>query len=253
MSIVSAPRIYPQVTLQVLLMDDCQVQVTDGKNRVHLNYGKESETIESLKRRLEEFGKPGDALDDSVFDFGEFSFSCHLKDLSEGSSQSRSLIISLDLQDLELAKPISGGYDKERPSGTFYLALDLANSRRDRIMKQLVAGEETLKSVSKISGLEIDELIGSYSHQKGSNQGISQTNNLLTSNEEYHETDEDQTGGIGLLGINWDDLPEIDQPVVVPQEADEFWLKFDDTQSKIVDRGIICESLEDFVKQSMIG
>ena len=223
---------------------------------MNLNYGKETETIECLKKQLEQSGKDGSSLDNSIFDFAEFSFSCHMKGGVDGSSIAKSLIISIDLQDSDLARPISNGQDQERPSGTLTLALELGNSRRDKIMQQLITGEQTLKSVSKIGGIEINELLGSISHQNCGNLGISQASNVLITDDQHdHDIiDDDAAGGISLLGVNWEELPEVDQPVVVPDETDEFWLKFDDVKNaaRIVNRGIICESLDDFVKQSSL-
>lgn len=256
---MSSPEVFSGISLQLLLQEDGSLQVTDGKSRVHLNYGDNGQTRTFLENQLAEIGQDVESLNLSMIQLGDFSISCHLKEPPKNAefsstAQNQELIISLDVETMDNIKLLSSGTENDKPSGTFYLALELGVSRKESLKRELKSRDETLKTVSKISGIEMDELMGSFSKT-----GVGETENnanatLQAENEGNKEGDiEDETGGINMLGIDWNELPEVEQPVVIPDPEDKFWLRFDDVSTanqSAFEKGIVCESFEDFVKQS---
>lgn len=236
-----------------MLIDEGKIYVTDGKSKAHLNYGREEQTIESLLNLLSSKGYEStkDTLDNSCFIFGETTFCCHLKP-NKLSATEQDLVISLEASDLTDLEIESIGPDNERPTGTFYLTIELGNVKIEALKKQITSRIETIASLSKLSEGEIENLIGGsgvHSNLPGlfikPQDGNEMDDELPVANEE------DELAKLELHGEDWGANLEVGE-LIIPEENDEFWIRFDSSKNnfKTKPTGIICESIEDFVEKS---
>lgn len=233
-----------------MLIDEGRIHVTDGKNKVHLNFGREEKTIEELLTIFHNNGELNNKenLDNSILTFGETSFSCYLKP-SKLAENEQELVISLEANDLGSTKIKSVGPENCRPTGTFYLGIELGNSKIESLKKQVAAKSETMASVSKLSEGEIDLLIGTFSGRLPGQLASLDKGGM--SCELPEGNDIDQIPNINIEETNWEVNDENVQPII-PEITDEYWLRFDQSKNKYKtkDGGAICDSIEDFVAKS---
>lgn len=132
--------------LQLFVCQDGHLELSDRRNRVHLNYGKEKSTIDSLIESLVESSFEESNLDNSFVTVGGFIFTPHW------NKDSKELIVSLDT---EIVRLVDSGLGQRRPDKTFYITMELSTRRQEMLKRQAFA--DKLKPV--VSAIDMDELL----------------------------------------------------------------------------------------------
>lgn len=138
------------IVLQVLLNQDGSIEMTDGRDRVHLNYGKEEKTLTLMNSALEILGFEDDCLDKSYFSCADISFECFW------NSTKKELIVSIQSMGLRL---VDTGLGHSKPEKTFYITQELS-VRRVEILKRKVMAKKVRKIEVEI---DMDELFNPVS------------------------------------------------------------------------------------------
>lgn len=119
------------VILQLLERETGELELSDGRNTVHLNIGKEIDTREQLLAVLGEGGYEADSLHHAHFSFYNFCFR------PVWDAVKKDLRISLDCQHFRL---IDAGRPGEGPRHrTFYITYELSKRRMEVLKRQYLA------------------------------------------------------------------------------------------------------------------
>ena len=119
------------VILQLLERGNGEIELTDGRNHIHLNIGSEQDTKTQLLGILSEGGYEADSLHHSHFSFYNFTFR------PVWDTEKKDLRVSFDCQNFRL---IDAGRPEDGPRHrTFYITYELSKRRMEVLKRQYLA------------------------------------------------------------------------------------------------------------------
>ena len=124
-----------EVLILQVLFDDHGVVLTDGKNTIHLNIGKEEQTKKNMVGMLEDGGLGEENLNQSHFSFTNITF------LPHWDSSKKELKVSLES---DLYRLVSPGPDKPPSRRLFYITSELSKRREEILKRRSLASKAKL-------------------------------------------------------------------------------------------------------------
>jgi hypothetical protein len=128
-----------------------RLQLTDGTCRVHLNFGKEQETLKLLYEPLQMMDYDPEHLDGAYFSIMNFRFKWHW------IAEIKEVVLSLETNDFRL---VDAGLGQNKPRKTHYLTR-IVSKRRYEIMKRDAIAKATPAEKESIGlDIQLTEIVG---------------------------------------------------------------------------------------------